>query len=139
MKKPLLSALILIISGLALADCPAPYKVHSVCAYFNSKTICNWQAPWYEGFTQGHVKPLHDATMSTFVKVDWGRGDGKINGKGSTFCYYRANDGTTVEMSQNNWGAIAKPKTSNWIPGFDEKGFRVKVCTQNCQFPYGGH
>ena len=137
MKKLSVSAIALLISGLALADCPAPSEIHLKCGSNLSHTICNWQAPWYEGFTQGNVKPLHDAAISNFIKVNWGRGDGRINGKGSTFCYYKANDGTIVEMSQNNWGGIAKPKTNNWFPGFDERGFPVKVCMQNCHFHYG--
>lgn len=129
--------LALTFSSLVFADCPPVNKVHLVCAHNQFFHACNWQAPWYEGYTENHADLHGQTTVSQFIGAFWGTKDGQATNTGSTICFYQTKDGISVMLGQNSWGNVAKPNANNWHIGFDNQGHAGVVCTANCHFPYG--
>jgi hypothetical protein len=133
LKKRLLSIILCTIGATAIvhANCPSLDKVTFQCYGKH----CAWSAPWWEGY-QGDAK-VGDHPAA-FVEAFWGASADPASG--SINCFYKDANGQWVELSQNNWGGIAKPQGPLWKDGIWRLMINVKVCDDSvggCQFDYG--
>ncbi len=129
MNKYIISCVVLMFPALIFADCPAFNALQYFCA---EKNECNWQAPWYEGFT---TTPTNDNKAVQFLKAQWGRQQDTNKGPGSSLCFYGGNKGGIIMLVQNSWGNVAMPNSANWTWTTSD-GYPVKQCTVNCHFNY---
>lgn len=129
MQKYFVLFALLVFPVIVFADCPAVNTIQHVCV---GKNECNWQAPWYEGFS---VNNTHDKTAVEFLRAEWARKDGVTKGTGTSLCYYAGNKGGLIVMGQNDWGNVDLPIDVNWYWTVD-KNQQVKLCTEDCHFDY---
>ena len=129
MRKCILSIALILCSSLTFADCPPANSLQHECY---TKQVCNWQAPWYEGYT---ISNTNDDIAIQFIKAEWGRKEDVTKGPASSLCFYEGNKGGLIMLGQNSWGNVAMPKSDNWVWTTDD-GSPVKKCTVNCHFDY---
>lgn len=129
MVKTILATSLIFFSTSIFADCPSTNTLQYECF---AKHACNWQAPWYEGYTMTDTK---DNKATQFIKAEWGRKDDVTKGPGSSLCFYEGNKGGVIMLGQNSWGNVTMPQSDNWVWTMDD-GSPVKQCTVNCHFDY---
>lgn len=98
----------------SLADCPIPRVVDRNCY---GELQCEGMAGWHvnnPGWIGTTIGPdHHELHVNYFIKAEWRPLDGNM---GTTFCWYRGDQGTVVRLTQGDFGGVSKPTLGFWIP-----------------------
>lgn len=118
----------LAISSISYADCP---KIETITQTYSHPD--NWQAPWYEGFSEGAKL---GTKVTAFTKACWFMNHPERPAQGATYCFYKLSNGKELYFVQNNWDiTVSRPRTSQWTRGFDEGCDLVcRGSIENCGF-----
>ena len=108
-KNRLLSVigLIALLPVWAYANCPSTNEVTYKCLSVAGKTHCSYSAYWWEGYPE--LQGDHPAHPASFHHAFWGTKKLLDSRLGSVVCFYQAEDGTFLMLSQNKWGGVKRP------------------------------